>query len=439
LRYSLDRARILLDVLIKREKYKRLICKADIEYFSSRFTKTVDKAKGRKSKVTFDDNNNELLEEIISDNNSGEFEEYESDDENIFNLNNVGMNDEIFSTSRYSSSIKDENGNTTSNSASQKPIVSVIKDEFVPISKIKPLFAVEPVNVKSSNDDEVFVSSMWLNKNKEVKIPKKILVAFAGEELSKKEVLIDGGNRAFSKKIKDVLQKTLELSRPTCEIFVSEKEAIAFNKNLNINLPKHLSMDNDGFEKEMKDKHDINVNFGVDEEKELEKIIAKKLEEENKLIEEKIKINKNNNPIIEGGAISIIRSKSTINNIENNVIDNLEVSIETKTSAEVFELNKISNNNDTNAAVIDEKRVVTKTRRYVETSTTTLKSSNEKKITDVGNKNMIGIDNTTIANQSNKKTKIKSNDSKNIEKITSSALRAEEETIIAPVVRNKII
>ena len=48
LRYGLERARLILDVLIRREKYKRMLCKAETELLSLRFHKALDKAKKRK-------------------------------------------------------------------------------------------------------------------------------------------------------------------------------------------------------------------------------------------------------------------------------------------------------------------------------------------------------------------------------------------------------
>ena len=49
LRLSLDRSRIILDTLLRREKLKSRLCRVEGEYFSSSFTKLLDRAKGRKS------------------------------------------------------------------------------------------------------------------------------------------------------------------------------------------------------------------------------------------------------------------------------------------------------------------------------------------------------------------------------------------------------
>ena len=48
LRFSLDRSRIILDTLLRREKFKQRLCKVEGEYFSSTFFRILDRAKGRK-------------------------------------------------------------------------------------------------------------------------------------------------------------------------------------------------------------------------------------------------------------------------------------------------------------------------------------------------------------------------------------------------------
>ena len=49
LRASLDRARVILDTLLRREKYKLRLCRLEGECFHSQFHRSLDKAKGRKS------------------------------------------------------------------------------------------------------------------------------------------------------------------------------------------------------------------------------------------------------------------------------------------------------------------------------------------------------------------------------------------------------
>jgi hypothetical protein len=48
LRFSLDRSRIILDTLLRREKFKPRLCKVEGEYFSNTFFKALDRGKGRK-------------------------------------------------------------------------------------------------------------------------------------------------------------------------------------------------------------------------------------------------------------------------------------------------------------------------------------------------------------------------------------------------------
>ena len=48
LRFSLDRSRIILDTVLRREKFKQKLCKVEGDYFSSAFFRILDRAKGRK-------------------------------------------------------------------------------------------------------------------------------------------------------------------------------------------------------------------------------------------------------------------------------------------------------------------------------------------------------------------------------------------------------
>jgi PHD-like zinc-binding domain len=48
IRLSLDRARLILDTLLRREKFKQRLCRVEGEYFCTYFYRGLDKAKGRK-------------------------------------------------------------------------------------------------------------------------------------------------------------------------------------------------------------------------------------------------------------------------------------------------------------------------------------------------------------------------------------------------------
>ena len=48
LRYTLERGRLIADTLLRREKFKKALAKAEEEAFTQRFWRLLDKAKGRK-------------------------------------------------------------------------------------------------------------------------------------------------------------------------------------------------------------------------------------------------------------------------------------------------------------------------------------------------------------------------------------------------------
>lgn len=212
LRLSLDRARIILDTISRREKLKRLQCKAEGELFQVSFQCLLNKATNSSTSNEEDESNLQCL--------------YESDESEYFSdedHDNMGI-------ARYELF---------------EPLVSKTgeQQEFT-----------------TSEDVQVLIGPTWYKKN-QVKAPRKLAVFYSGIDVTSKTVDPDMDSRVFIKKVSDRVTANLEFTRQSCGIFANGKEANAFNKDMGVQLARHVLMSNDEFANEMKEKHDIAVKF----------------------------------------------------------------------------------------------------------------------------------------------------------------------------------
>ena len=137
LRYSLERARLINDLLIKREKLKKLLFKAETELFTLKFPALLDKAKGRKSTATINGENIDLSDFSLD----GEESIDGSDDE-----------DSIQFVTK-----------------SNKEDAMILLEDLT---------------------EEVAISMNYIKNDDEVTVPKKLTMKFAGIEIKKKDVEI---------------------------------------------------------------------------------------------------------------------------------------------------------------------------------------------------------------------------------------------------------
>jgi hypothetical protein len=201
-RYSLDRARLIIDILVRREKYKKMLCKAETELLSLRFHKLLDKAKRRKHKGAGDSyidlsdlELNESDDDVLSD----------DDDDFLYQHLDVTNFIPIIACPMPSSS---------SSSA---------------------------ITATSSTGRSVSVSARWVKRN-EVRLPRKVFITFAGLEVERKDINREGGNRMFSKHFRDILSRNSNAMRKVTQIFSSETEELEFGRLLGLKLRKHLNM-----------------------------------------------------------------------------------------------------------------------------------------------------------------------------------------------------
>jgi PHD-zinc-finger like domain len=255
LRISLDRSRVILDTLLRREKLKLRLCRLEGDHFASDFYRTLDRAKGRKHDTTLDS-----LEMGISESES-EYGDEDDDEEG-------GSGD-------------DEN-----HEKSALPVVEIApvvipevdlkKDKGKSKAKEKAAAAAAaaaaaldlihcPINFKANKGDpitvmskgrELLISSAWSNL-KEVSLPRRLGVMVVGLPIQKKDIAIDGGRKAFLRILKEKIDGNLINSRLLNSIFGTQKEANDFAKKLGPSLLAHMAMSEADFSEAMGRMHII--------------------------------------------------------------------------------------------------------------------------------------------------------------------------------------
>jgi hypothetical protein len=205
LRYCLERARLILDVLIRREKHKKMLCKAETELLSIRFHKALDKAKKRKSKSGDDD---------------------------------VDLSD---------MSLYDSESDYVSEGEGPAGAEGGVGDAFVPLEEL--LAGQNPgegLNMTASTGEDVHVSGTW-TKRGEVKLPKRLAVNLCGLEIDRKDVHREVNQRGFLKHCQSVILKNSSAMRPATQLFSNAQEEAEFGRSLGPKLKKHMALGADEF------------------------------------------------------------------------------------------------------------------------------------------------------------------------------------------------
>lgn len=225
LRYCLDRARLITDILLRREKYKKQLCKAELEWFNSRFSKALDKAAGRKHKA-------EDVE--LSGDESSVEDDSESEDEAVLLMDDPELRAAKYGTSDFI-------------------------DEWLPHVPRSYASVDKEVRLEMSTGETAFIGASWTKKG-EVKLPHRVSVTYAGIELQKKDTMKDT-EKGFIRAQRDVVVKNVNGSRATCRVWSSLREENAFPKLISSLLIRHMDMQNDLFKAEMEDLGFSKVNF----------------------------------------------------------------------------------------------------------------------------------------------------------------------------------
>lgn len=229
LRYALVRSLTILDSISRREKHKRLLSKADGEYFSLKLRSQLDKIKGRKN-------------EGISGADIGELFDDTSSEGSIF------LGDEAEYTSDHG--IDTETLNADSNRGRRKKANRIQQlepiDEWVPGLQPSSIKGTELYVTVGDDETEIRIGSNW-NDGTNISLPNRIFIGIGGYEFDKRETLVEGGYKAFLRIFKERMANVVQSSRAACGIFSTSQQANEFNRKIGPQLLKHMAMPDDEF------------------------------------------------------------------------------------------------------------------------------------------------------------------------------------------------
>jgi hypothetical protein len=278
-RYCLDRARLVLDMLVRREKLKKTLCKTETDLFSSKIIKMLDKAKGRKSQryrsgsTTAGDEGEEggLIrydsdEEGEEGGGEGEEDEEEEDDDDDSSIDEELFEEFVPLDYLYERKKKEKNKDESSSSSSSASTASSMKPLSLPMTSM----------TLSDGETTVDISNTWLNRHtkrlSDIKTMRKnMIIYFAGVDIKEKHSQLD--RKAFLKHQKDFILTNEDKLRSRTGFFLSRNDEEAFANQLSSSLLKLMKYN----EKEFK------VQIGkIDEKLEIQfkKVHRKKEEEE---------------------------------------------------------------------------------------------------------------------------------------------------------------
>ena len=258
LRISLDRSRVILDTLLRREKLKLRLCRLEGDHFASDFYRTLDRAKGRKHDATLDSlemGNSESESEYGDDDEeeeggSGDDENHEKAVLPVVEIAPVLVPEVDLRKDKGKSKAKEKAAAIAAAAAAAAAALDLIHC---------------PINFKANKGDpitvmskgrELIISSAWSNL-KEVSLPRRLGVMIVGLPIQKKDIAIDGGRKAFLRVLKEKIDGNLINSRLLNSIFGTQREANDFAKKLGPSLLAHMAMSEADFSEAMGRMHII--------------------------------------------------------------------------------------------------------------------------------------------------------------------------------------
>ena len=199
LKFVLDRSRIVVDTLTRRERLKKSQCKLDGDEFARKFTRSLNHVKGRKSK----------------------------DGETGFELSDGEEADE---------SESDADSVEGTKQGATRHAWQVLPTE-------------NPLDVITNGGVPVHISGSFV-RGGEVKPPLALVVDFAGVQITKKE--LEPTYDAYASKVSSMIQKNLIAIRIRQPMFhTSQTEADAFSDSLKAQLHRNMALSDKKFYAEM--------------------------------------------------------------------------------------------------------------------------------------------------------------------------------------------
>lgn len=215
LRHCFDRARLVLDLLIKREKLKKSLFKANADLFDSKFHKLLSRSKGGTLEVR---------------------DEEPSDIDSVI-------------------SVEDD-----------------IANQFVSLESLcSKLPQNKAMLVKLTDQSEVEISGLWCD-SQQIRIP-KMSVSFCCVEISKNDTIREGGRRGFCSFQRNIVENNLYKSRKTAWIFPSHAQELNFQKSLSPYFNSIVNINNEEFVRFCEDNKCLASSLSV---KELDEADSKK-------------------------------------------------------------------------------------------------------------------------------------------------------------------
>lgn len=217
LRRSLDRARIVLDMVVKREKFKKMICKSELDLFQHRWQKALARATGKKA-ISSHLHPVDERDHILQLDDSSEASEYVySDGEN----DDDAMDEEIDAQFQLTHGDK-----------------FVLLPDFPQQSSGKKFEALPFVHPKTG--ETVYISPTW-TKYGEIRRPKNMRITFAGHQLFPRDI-VGLNQKSFVKLQLEKVHRLTDESRVYSGIFAHRKEEEIFGKKLIQDLYRQSQM-----------------------------------------------------------------------------------------------------------------------------------------------------------------------------------------------------
>jgi PHD-like zinc-binding domain len=275
LRISLDRSRVILDTLLRREKFKLRLCKLEGEHFSSTFFRTLDRAKGRKHENSLENVGAGDSESEYGDDDYGDEDGSEDDEEGAVDECSPAVPSVPEPVPEAAVSAVLKKGKPKSKD--KAPVVPVDEFQHCAIDYKRNRGEDVTVTVKGR---ELQISGAW-TKGKEINMPKRLGVLVVGLPIQRRDISIEGGRKAFLRILKEKVEANRAATRSQTDIFSSQRDAVDFGKKLGPSLIKHMAMSVAQFSEAMGKMHILSY---PDFDKMVQKQAAKALKAAQKLM-----------------------------------------------------------------------------------------------------------------------------------------------------------
>lgn len=225
LRYSLDRGRLVLDLLLKREKFKKLLCKTEMDLFAVRYQKAFQRATGRRIQGA-----DEATLDLLAQHED--------------NIHMNGYDDEDGSGSDY---VSDDD-------AEDIAFHLANADEFVLLDRF-PKAGLKMVKVNfahPSTGESLSISATW-TKLGELRTPRTIKCHFAGHTIHKRDAMSAGGVKTFVRAQLEKIHRIEDETRLATMLFAGRKDEDSFAKKLSLQVTSQLAMSDKDFLASLKD------------------------------------------------------------------------------------------------------------------------------------------------------------------------------------------